>query len=76
MEGILYDQVQAIDKVTIPAQTKASLPNMSDYILLKMVSGQNIKINLDEVLSPDYTDIDEFYADIYSWIFGEAPPTP
>lgn len=74
--AIQYVDIEQCTKVIFSEQTKDKLPNMSEYILLRMASGKEFKINFQEVLSPDYADIDEMYADIYSWIFGTTPPTP
>jgi hypothetical protein len=76
ISAIQYVDIEQCTKVVFSEQTKERLPNMSEYIVLRMVSGKEIKLNFQEVLSPDYEDIDEMYADIYSWIFGSTPPTP
>ena len=74
--SVQYINVESCDKVIIPQQTKESLPNMSDYVLLRLTSGREIKLNFDEIFSPDFEDIDEMYSEIFSWIYGTTPPTP
>lgn len=79
--GTLTSAIQYIDvlqctKVVLSDETKERLPNMSDYVLLKLSSGKEIKLNLAEILSPDFLDIDEMYSEIYTWIYGSTPPTP
>ena len=74
--AIQYIDVQQCTKVVLSDETKERLPNMSDYVLLKMTSGKEIKLNLAEILSPDFLDIDEMYSEIYTWIYGSTPPNP
>lgn len=74
--AIQYIDIESCNKVVLSDQTKEKLPNMSDYVVLKMTSGKEIKLNYEEILSPDFTDFDEMYSTIYTWIYGSTPPTP
>jgi hypothetical protein len=74
--AIQYIDVEECSKIVLSEQTKEKLPNMSDYVLLRLSSGREIKLNYSEILSPDFLDIDEMYITIYTWIYGSTPPTP
>ena len=74
--AIQYIDVESCNKVVLSDQTKEKLPNMSDYVVLRMTSGKEIKLSFSEILSPDFLDFDEMYITIYTWIYGSTPPTP
>lgn len=76
ISSIAYDDIVSLQKVTINEQTTEALPTVTDYVIIQLGIGKEVKLKVGEVLSPDYNDVDEMYNEIHEWVFGEEPATP